>query len=75
MPTPWCEFCATEMLIFMVVWAAAVATRPIASDMPMMSLLSFMKSPVIVEKIKVNLPSRGNMIMSAKKLRFCAGFR
>ena len=54
MPTPWCEFCATEMLIFMVVWAAAVATSPKAMDMPMMSLLSFMKSPVIVEKPKVN---------------------
>ena len=23
MATPWCEFCATEMLIFMVVWASA----------------------------------------------------
>jgi hypothetical protein len=42
MATPWWEFCATEMLMRIVVWAAALATKPAARVRAKASLENFM---------------------------------
>lgn len=43
--TPWCEFCAVEMLMRMVVCAAALAMKPMARPRPTTSLVNCMVSP------------------------------
>ncbi len=45
MATPWWEFCAVEMLIFMVVWACAAQMKPKLKTRPANNLLNFMLSP------------------------------
>src|SRR5215208_3566348 len=69
MPTPWCEFWAVEMLIFMVVCAAAPAAKPKASVAPRTSCESF----TVSLQIKIEGPQHSARTSKKSSYNFLRG--